>query len=1090
MSHAYALSRYYREKNQAVVVVCEHLDEAEALYQDCCFFLGSSQVALLRDWETLPYDDCSPPGAVTAERLQTLYQLPHAQKITVMALSTYLTKVPPAAFIFEQNMLLKLDESYDREAFIGLLTELGYEHVNLVTEHGQFACRGSLIDLYLSSSVSPLRIDWMGDTIVSIKRFDPVSQRSFAQQSQVHMMSAHEHVVNEHTLAGFKSRWASFFASSVHSTDILAQLQSRGTFAGSQYYLPLLHEHVEHVRAYFPAGTRVLTTISDLKSASDAFWQQVNHRYQLLQDQRALPLLPPEALFVKADTLEVIEPTAHKINFPDNVAALPEWIAQHPGYRLLVAMVSPRRLQQLQALLPECVLIDEITPWITGDTPLACIAQKLSQHLVVDERTVILSEQVLYGNTASYSLATASSPQHKVSHAHLRIQQLNELHHGDLVTHEKHGLGRYTGLKTMDINGYDKDFIELVYHDDAKLFIPIEAMHEVMRYLGTDDQVTLSRLGSKKWQDKKRKLAQQVHDLAITMMQTHIEREQLDKQRYKEDMSAYAQFSQQFPHELTADQEQAVNDILTDLFSVKKMDRLLCGDVGFGKTEVAMRAAFIAAYSGKQVMVLVPTTVLAQQHYQCFQERFSPWPIKIGLLRSASSACHRQVKAGCASGDIDIVIGTHALLQPSLKMKTLSLLIIDEEHRFGVKHKETVKERFPHVDLIAMSATPIPRTLNMALSKIRDVSLMTTPPKDRVHIQTFVKPCADSMIHEAISRELHRGGQVYFVYNDIDSMAAMEKKLQRLLPQCRIGCTHGRLSGQQLDRVMQAFQDHAFDILLTTTIIESGIDISNANTIIMYQADRFGLAQLHQLRGRVGRSQRQGYAYLLVHHFEDLTTDAQRRLLALQQHSELGGGLNLAIQDMEIRGVGHMFGKQQSGDIIQIGYLEYQKIVADTLAKLSGDQPSLETAPRDINLNRPMILPEAYIEDMATRLDFYRQLSTCSSLATLSELSDELSDRFGTLPKSTENLRAYHRLRIMLHDSPLQSLSVGQQYLYILLVEPTQGRRLMSSSTLPGIEDVRLDAQKGIGFKIQGIEDSANIVRFVEAILSALQPNA
>lgn len=1046
-SDALAIARLARDAGP-ILVVTGRADEAGRLEDEIPLFAPGLRVHLFPDWETLPYDRFSPHQDLVSERLATLYQITQrAFDVVVVPVATALYRLPPAPFLAAHAFLLRQGGRLDLEALRRQLALAAYTPVGQVQAPGEFSLRGGIIDLFPAGSAVPYRIELFDDEIASMRAFDVDTQRSIYPVQEVRLLRAREFPLNEAGIARFRSRWRERFEGDASKNRIYRDVSQGLAPPGIESYLPLFFEETARLTDYLPEDVAVVLH-GAVEAAARGFWEDARSRYRMLSGDPERPLLEPEELFLSAEDffaaikprprLELLEgeetpPLAHTEAAP--VARLPcletdrranapfgrlaAFLKDFPG-RVLLAAESLGRREVLADVLAAHGLKPEVLPDLpafeTGDSPFALTVAPLSQGFVLpEEGLAFVTENELFAEQVRQ--ARLREAKRTVSEHALR--DLTEVRENDPVVHEEHGIGRYRGLVTMDLGEGPTELLVLEYAGGDKLYVPVAHLHLVSRYSGGPPEAApLHRLGSGQWEKARRRAAQKVHDTAAELLALYARRAARQGHVFRLKHEDYEAFAAGFPFEETPDQAAAIAAVLADMTSGKAMDRLVCGDVGFGKTEVALRAAFVAVADGRQVAVLVPTTLLAEQHYQTFSDRFAEWPVKVAeLSRFRTAKEQAKVLADLAQGRIDIVIGTHRLLQKDVRFKDLGLVIIDEEHRFGVRQKEALKALRAEVDVLTLTATPIPRTLSMALEGLRDFSVIATAPSRRLAIKTFVEPYSEGLVREAVLRELKRGGQVYFVHNEVESIEAMRTRLAATLPEARIGVAHGQMRERELEHVMRDFYHQRFNLLLCTTIIETGIDVPTANTILIHRADKFGLAQLHQLRGRVGRSHHQAYAYLLVQREVMLKPTARKRLEAIQAMEDLGVGFHLAMHDLEIRGAGEILGESQSGEMQEIGFSLYTRMLARAVEALkSGEEPDL-VAPlavaTEINLHAPTLLPEDYVDDVHERLVLYKRLASTDRLEALEALAEELVDRFGPLPEAARALLALHRLRIL-----------------------------------------------------------------------------
>ena len=1042
-----------------VVVVANPID-AQRLRDEMLWFAPEIRVCVLPDWETLPYDALSPHQDLVSERLATLYTITRGEAdVVLVPASTALYRMAPPSFLAAHTFFVKRGERMDGDAFREQMTLAGYAHVTQVMSPGEYSVRGGIIDLFPMGSTLPYRIDLFDDDVDTIRTFDPDTQRTVYPVDQIRLLPAREFPLDEAGRTRFRSSFRETFEGDPSRASIYKDVSNGIASAGVEYFLPLFFENTATLFDYLPTACRVLLH-GDVPTAIADFWRDTQSRYDLLKGDRSRPVMAPRALFLDQEAffsrladhprLQIGAPREGEMaSLPvptvaverkanDPLQALKRWLDGFDG-RVLVLAESAGRRETMAEYFAEYDLphtqCDDLAAFLSSKEPLCLSAGPLARGFILPEaKLAILTETELYANTSRTQRRRDGGRKATVEGW---LRDLSELKIGDPVVHVSHGVGRYLGLVHMDLGEGDTEFLHLEYSGSDKLYVPVSQLHVITRYAGADPEaVDLHRLGSGQWDKAKKKAAQQVRDTAAELLALYAQRAARTGHKFSFKTHDLDAFAEAFGFEETADQQAAIEAVIKDMQSGRPMDRLVCGDVGFGKTEVALRAAFIAVADGKQVVVLCPTTLLAEQHYQTFADRFADWPIKIAELSRFKSAKEQaQALKELDEGKVDIIIGTHRLLQKDVQYKRLGLVIIDEEHRFGVRQKESLKQLRAEVDILTLTATPIPRTLGLALEGLREFSVIATAPQKRLSIKTFVQRWSKGIIREAVLREFKRGGQVYFLHNEVDTIENVRESLTELLPEARIVVGHGQLPERELERVMRDFTQQRANLLLCTTIIETGINIPTANTIIMNRADRFGLAQLHQLRGRVGRSHHQAYAYLLTDAHAKPTALAQKRLEAITQMEDLGSGFFLAMHDLEIRGAGEVLGENQSGEIQQIGFSLYTEMLKRAVRDLqAGRKPDL-TKPLDvvseINLHSPALLPSAYCADVQERLTLYKRLANTDTEDELRELQEELIDRFGEMPSQTLALLETHRLRVMLKDMDVVKLDVSESQLSI-----------------------------------------------------------
>ncbi|MGE5524396.1 MAG: transcription-repair coupling factor, partial [Rhodospirillaceae bacterium] len=1030
-----------------LLVITENAWHAQRLLAEIAFFDPALRVCMLPDWETLPYDHFSPHHDLVSERLAALYQMLHDQfDVAVVPVTTALYRLTPVEYLAGHTFFFKQGERLSPEDLRRQLTLAGYSHVTQVIAPGEYSIRGGLIDLFPMGSALPYRIDLFDDEIESIRSFDVDTQRSIYKVNEVRLLPAREFPMDEAAQTRFRRNFRERFEGDPSKSRIYKDVSKGIPTAGIEYFLPLFFDHTAVIADYLPENTTVCMQ-GDVAAAVDRFWEEMQPRYAMLAGDRSNPVLPPKELFLSVEEffgaikpygrveLTSVTGTAPDAEAAAATGALPplavERRAQDPLHRIrdFTGHYPGRVLVLAESLGRRETISEFFAEYGMKPAPAADFAafMKASERLMLSVGplhagfTVPTADWAVVTENELYATQARPKAQREARRATNEgmLRDLSEVKVGDPVVHEQHGIGRYLGLMNMDLGEGETEFLTLEYADGAKLYVPVSSLHLISRYSGAaPEQAPLHMLGSGQWDKAKRKAAAQVRDTAAELLSLYAQRASRQGHAFSVKQHDYEAFAEGFPFEETPDQAAAIRATIEDLKSGKPMDRLVCGDVGFGKTEVALRAAFVAVADGKQVAVLVPTTLLAEQHYNTFSDRFADWPVKIAeLSRFRSAKEQAEALKGLAEGRIDIAVGTHALLQKNIKFKRLGLVIIDEEHRFGVRQKERLKALRAEVDVLTLTATPIPRTLAMSLEGLRDFSVIATAPQRRLAIKTFVSRYSKPLIREAMLRELKRGGQIYFLHNDIDTIGEIEAVLTKLVPEARIRIAHGQMRERELELVMRDFYQQRFNVLLCTTIIETGIDVPTANTIIINRADRLGLAQLHQLRGRVGRSHHQAYAYLLLPEEGNVTAQAKKRLEAIQMMEELGSGFFLAMQDLEIRGAGEVLGESQSGEMQEVGFNLYCAMLDSAVRSLKeGKEPDL-AAPlgvtTEINLHMPALLPTDYVSDVHERLVLYKRLANCDSEEELDAMREELIDRFGVLPDPARALLDTHRLRIL-----------------------------------------------------------------------------
>lgn len=1022
-----------------LVILTANAFEAQRLLEEIPFFAKDITVNVLPDWETLPYDVFSPHPDLISERLATLYQLSQNQSnVVVVPISTALLRLPPVAYLAAHTFMLKKGQRLDVDALRNQCAQAGYHHVSQVMSPGEFSVRGGLVDLYPMGSALPFRIDLFDDEIETIRTFDIDTQRSVYPVSEIRMLPAREFPMDEAAITRFRSQFREYFEGDPQRAKIYKDVSKGTPSGGVEWYLPLFFEETVTLFDYFPKQA-VLCLHGDLDKAAQTFWGDANLRYRLMAHDAEKPILRPETLLQKIDDFFRQTHAFALVHYQlQGVAAMPavdvDRRAEQPlhklqGYlqqfegRVLIAAESLGRRETIAQLFAEHGLqmatCDDWARFIQASDRVMLGVAPL--HLgFVDQRRAdapiaVITEAELYAATVRQQ---RRRNQEKARNTEGMLKDLSELRIDDPVVHEQHGVGRYKGLVNIDFGEGETELLLIEYFGEDKLYVPVSQLFLISRYSGgPPESAPLHRLGSGQWEKAKKKALKQIRDTAAELLNLYAQRAARKGHAFTLSLHDYEAFCESFPFEETPDQLEAIENVIKDMQSGRPMDRLVCGDVGFGKTEVALRAAFVAVMGGRQVSVLVPTTLLAEQHYQNFCDRFAEWPIKIAeISRFRTAKEQTEALKGLADGSIDIIIGTHRLIQKDVKFKNLGLAILDEEHRFGVRQKEQMKALRAEVDVLTLTATPIPRTLSMAMEGLREFSVISTPPQKRLAIKTFHTEYSDGIIREAVMREFKRGGQVYFLHNEVDTIYVMKEKLEKIVPEARIAIGHGQLRERELEHVMRDFYQQRANLLLCTTIVETGIDVPTANTMIINKADMFGLAQLHQLRGRVGRSHHQAYTYLLTDPHRTITPQAQKRLDAIQLLEDLGAGFHLAMHDLEIRGAGELLGDSQSGEMQEIGFNLYSDMLNHAVKQLkAGKEPDLDAplgVTTEINLHTPALLPSNYCPDVHERLVIYKRLANCEDDEALDGMQEELIDRFGLLPEPGEALVACHRLRI------------------------------------------------------------------------------
>ena len=1057
------------------VIITRSTIDASFLHRAISFFLVESDIptVVFPDWETLPYDIFSPHQDIISDRLQILTDLPKLkQAVLIVPMPTLMHRLAPIEFLASRHFDYQVGASLDRDYLHKQLTRAGYTRVETVYEHGEYAFRGSIIDIFPMGEKSPFRIDLLDNEIESLRIFDPETQRTLSTVDKLRILPAREFPLDKEGINQFLNNWHDHFDHVPTDCPIYQDIKKGIAPQGIEYYHPLFFEKTATLFDYFPKRINIFTQFG-LDQSAQSYWQDINRRFEEYGVDTQRPLLQPKHLFIAAEEIfsqlkkqpvcrlhEETEKQAQGYqnlginNLPEigvnskltnPLEKLQEFLAQTPAStKILFCAESAGRREVLNEILAQGnfkpPLFESWQQFLTADSSMGITVYPLDRGFYYADRNLcLITEGELFGQQVMQRRrrsAASESPDYI-------FKSLAELKMDAPVVHIEHGVGRYRGLITLEMDGSEQEFLSLSYADDAKLYVPVSSLHLISRFSGGDQNLApLHRLGSDKWDKAKKKAAEKVRDTAVELLDIYSRRAARSGFSCTDNQEEYRQFCSEFPFEETADQLMAIEAVHKDLLSPQPMDRLVCGDVGFGKTEVAMRASFTAVSSNKQVVILVPTTLLAHQHVENFRDRFANWPVRIEeLSRFKTASEQQQVIAQVESGKVDILISTHKLLHAKIDFSRLGLLIIDEEHRFGVRQKEQIKALRSSVDILTMTATPIPRTLNMSMHSIRDLSIIATPPAKRLSVKTFIRKKETRVAKEAILREILRGGQVYYLHNDVKSIQRAADELAELVPEARINIAHGQMRERQLEKVMSDFYHQRFNVLVCTTIIETGIDVPSANTIIIDRADKFGLAQLHQLRGRVGRSHHQAYAYLLTPTEKKLTADANKRLQAIAAAEHLGSGFTLATNDLEIRGAGELLGEEQSGHIQTIGFTLYLEMLERAVEAIRNGENPKATVNFDhgieVNLHLPALIPESYLADINMRLTLYKRLANCTDKQQLHELQVEMIDRFGLLPEPVKALFQLAELRQMGEKLGIKKIEAG----------PNSGRLQFSSHT-------------------------------------------
>ncbi len=1117
-----ALQSAAAKAGKPLLVVTRSSHQAQVLARDLRLLAtGRLPVLLFPDHETLPYDPYSPHPDIISERLATLAQISALQQgLVLCSVAALSQRLPPLPYLQQRSFDLKVGQKIAIDEFRTRLVKAGYQSAEQVYQPGQFAIRGSVIDLFPTGLEQPIRLDLFDEDLDSIRSFDPDSQRSEGTLEQLRLLPAREYPTDDESLDAFRRAFRLRFDVDVRKVSMYQDLRAGIHPQGLEQFLPLFYEQTSSLLDYLDSSVGVILQ-EGVREAAEDLQRRTLERWEQRRYDIERPVLDPEELFLPADQLlgqlesraaiiltETSSASGSVLQFDttaapdvhihergkDAAAELELFIHAFAG-QVLFAADSPGRREVLMSTLSafgiKPKVFENFKAFYESAAHTGLVVLPVEEGFVIPGQLALLTESQLFGGRVRQKARREVSERDPDA----IIRNLADLLPGAPVVHEDHGVGRYLGLEVLEIDGRLAEFLQLQYAGDDKLYVPVSYLHLVSRYTGSDpDSAPLHKLGNKTWEKAKHKAAERIRDVAAELLDLYARRQARQGFAFPLDQKMYAEFCSGFPYEETPDQQTAIEAVLADLASERPMDRVVCGDVGFGKTEVALRAAFVAVQAGKQVAILVPTTLLATQHFSTFTDRLADWPVTVEMLsRFRTGKQSNEVLDKLRSGHVDIVIGTHRLLQKDIAFDRLGLLIIDEEHRFGVQQKERLKQLRAEVDVLTLTATPIPRTLNMAMASIRDLSIIATPPAKRMAVKTLISAWDTALIREAIHRELQRGGQVFFLHNEVRNIEKIAREVQEMVPAARIAIAHGQMPEKELESVMLDFYRQRFNLLVCTTIIESGIDVPTANTIVINRADRFGLAQLHQLRGRVGRSHHRAYAYLIVPDQRSMTTDARKRLEAIASLEELGAGFTLATHDMEIRGAGELLGAEQSGQIHQIGFSLYSDMLARAVdAMRNGKEPDLDQPLHqgiDVELHVSALIPETYLGDVQARLTLYKRIASAPSKAALRELQVEMIDRFGLLPEPIKNLFAIAELRQQAKHLGISRLDLGPQggrleFTADTRVDPQNLIRLMQQAP----KDYRLDGPQKLRL-LSRKEDPADRLLLAEQLLQALGPD-
>jgi transcription-repair coupling factor (superfamily II helicase) len=1121
---ALALAKLIDSTPGRVLVVTADANQAYRLEEEVKFFAGEhteyhDDITLFPDWETLPYDSFSPHQDIISDRLSVLARLPSAKRgALIVSVNTLMHRIAPTSYVSGQALQIEKGQQLDAIKLREKLERAGYRHVNQVMEHGEFSARGSILDLFPMGSETPYRLDFFDDEVDTIRPFDPETQLSKDPIDDINLLPAHEFPMTKTAIERFRAQYRERFEASTERESVYQQVSKGQLPGGIEYYLPLFFEETSSLFDYLPEDT-VLVTFGNIQASLERLWQDINHRYDQRQFDPLRPLLHPNEVFLPVDAIHASFKQYRRVraSVPAEMAqpgpvqfesqAVTEIAADHQqkapfeklnrvitnalekSERIILSGETAGRREALREIIAKLGHKVTLCQHL-GDAPAKSVGLIISpivnSFYLPDAKLWFITETELFGSRVVQS---RRREQKATVSADTLIRNLAELQPGQPVVHIDHGVGRYQGLTTLDAGNVTTEFVTIEYAGASKLYVPVANLNVLSRYSGGEEShAPLHKLGNDAWEKAKKRAAEKVRDVAAELLDIYARREAKPGYPFKINDEDYQRFAAGFPFEETIDQHTAIEAVKHDMQQPRAMDRLVCGDVGFGKTEVAMRGAFIAVNEGKQVMVLVPTTLLAQQHYENFSDRFADMPVRVEVLsRFKTTKQSNAILSDLADGKVDIIIGTHKLLQDTVKCRDLGLLIVDEEHRFGVRQKETIKRLRADVDILTLTATPIPRTLNMAMNNIRDLSIIATPPAKRLAVKTFVREYDEPTVREAILREILRGGQVYFLHNNVDTIEKTARDIEELVPEARVTIAHGQMRERELEQIMSDFYHQRFNVLVCTTIIETGIDIPSANTIIMDRADHLGLAQMHQLRGRVGRSHHQAYAYLLTPHPKRMTKDAAKRLEAISQLEDLGAGFMLATHDLEIRGAGELLGDDQSGQIESIGFTLYMDMLEQAVDALkAGKEPSLSQLLHErseIDLKLPALLPDDYIPDINNRLSLYKRIANCETNKEIDDIQVELIDRFGLLPDAAKNLLRQTSLRNHAEQLGIRKVDVGNQGGVIEFADNTK----INPEVIIGLiqkapNHYKLDGPNRLRIS-QPLEDTQSRLKLIESLL-------
>lgn len=1092
----YAAVHAAREAKGPVLLLAPDEQQAWRLEQSLRFYAGDSlPLRHFCDPETLPYDLYSPHPDLISDRLALLFEFATLKQGIVLTTPYGLrSRLPPTdyllarSFVWKSGDTLRLDEELQR------LARAGYSRVPEVSTHGEYAVRGSILDVFPMGSRQAVRVDLFDDEIDSLRWFDVETQRSTEKVAEIRLLPTREIPLDDEAINAFRQRYRDRFPGDIHRSRIYDDVSKGIAPGGIEAWLPLFFDETATLFDYLPKNLSILDAAGN--DAFDHDWSEITERHEQRRHDIERPVLAPEELYLAPAALNERLAQYALTHAPYSVtaegpAAVSLDSALEGEQRLLLVAASASQREQIESDLGGRGITprrhESLDAFLDDRARVGITLAPLEKGCNL-KHARILSHAELYGDRPPVRQRRRASRD-----AESLLKDLSSLQIGAPIVHRDHGVGIYRGLTHLTAGGVEQEFLTLEYSAGDKIYVPVTGLERVHRYTGADlDNPPLASLRTDRWSKNREKAEKRARDVAAELLEIQARRAAQKGHSIRCDASDYQSFSSGFPFTETDDQSRAIEAVLADLEAEAPMDRIVCGDVGFGKTEVALRAAFVAAAAGYQVCLVAPTTLLANQHLETFNDRFADWPIRVeGLSRLKTPKEQKVLLESMEAGTIDIIVGTHRLLQKDIKFKKLGLVIVDEEQRFGVRHKEKLKSLRAAVDMLTLTATPIPRTLNMSMAGIRDMSVIATPPVKRLAIKTFVTQWEDARIHEACQRELRRGGQIYFLHNRVEDIEAVAEKLRGIIPEARIAVAHGQMNERALERIMVDFYHNRFNMLVSTTIIESGIDVPNANTILINRADRLGLAQLHQLRGRVGRSHHRAYCFLITPPTELLTHDAEQRLSAISQMTDLGAGFQLAAHDLEIRGAGELLGDSQSGQINAIGFALYAELLAKAVRALKNgelDGPVEEEFDTEVELGTSALFPEKYIGDVNARLTLYKRLGQCQSDEEITELRGEVMDRFGELPDVSNALFDGQRIRVLAKPLNFERIEAGNKGIRIKFgskakLDPERLFRLIQSRP----KDYRLQGDKQLDYN-RPLEDQETRIKALTGILQFLLP--